>query len=215
MEIAGSLLPPILVSLAPIIILLFKVNPFHDTISKEQTPLLIVIHILIVWVVYIFVTILAYNYTFFNPSVTMISLIISLTTFSILFKQIANKKNINLNRLSLLFYTGVIFALIGFTNYAESKDKIVVFFKNYPSMIQVSYEYSNKKYKIPIQKGWNGYAIIFNNENEWKKINNQKINIKYKEQNDNGEIVDKEKNKELKTYFLEKWLKANVYIIDF
>jgi len=207
MEDYISLLPPLLFSLSAFILLIFKANPFQNKIPQHLLPLYILIFILMIWIVYM-LAILVSPYTFYNPIISIASLIFSLLMFILVFILLIKENKINDLIKYGIFFLGIVSVLIGFTNYSESKNKVVFLYKNY-KVNHISFTKGDKTSDyFPLQ---GNKGVIVNYYGTTLDSNNSK-KIKYIKIFEDSDIAAKPLN--ISKYLSSSWGNGKVYIFD-
>jgi hypothetical protein len=127
MESIIELLPPLLASIGGVFPILLESLP--TSFDAKSKPLAMILLVSVVWVIYIFMLSLGYNYTFFSPSITVSLLIMGVTALGILFWNMSGTKSkLSSFRTILLYLFSMSCLVAGFSNHLLMQDNIVLHF---------------------------------------------------------------------------------------
>lgn len=169
MEEIISILPPVFASVAGLIPLLLKSSPIK--LEKSVSSLVSIIFVTAIWVLYLLILMAGNRFTFFSPTISVISLLLGLL-FLIVLLVLVTRNNPSALLSGAIFVFGALLILTGFTNHVASESKTVFLFYKSEKCNNFSVNWVDKNsqlHKLGVHKGIFRYGIAW----EVKDVSNE------------------------------------------
>jgi hypothetical protein len=122
-DLLTQALPPILSSIGGFFVLLFF---GYGKEKKERKIMSAALLVLLIWTAHVCVILAGEKLTMFSPFITVLCLLLSVIVFSVVFLFNLRREAVSEALQILLFVLGILFSVLGFSNYFGMKDRVVI-----------------------------------------------------------------------------------------